>query len=88
MGKECRHPLTQSVLEFFGGRKMTIGQLEEESLDLGFSIKRMNQKPGGELGKRQRLLNTIKPSQMEVAPLHRTFVISHKRRLFKNTKGI
>ena len=30
----------------------------------------------------------IKPSQMEVAPLHRTFVISHKRRLFKNTKGI
>ena len=31
---------------------------------------------------------TIKPSQMEVAPLHRTFVISHKRRLFKNTKGI
>ena len=30
----------------------------------------------------------IKPSQMEVAPLHRTVVISHKRRLFKNTKGI
>ena len=30
----------------------------------------------------------IKPSQMEVAPLHRTLVISHKRRLFKNTKGI
>ena len=28
----------------------------------------------------------IKPSQMEVAPLHRTF--SHKRRLFKNTKEI
>ena len=58
MGKECRHPLTQSVLEFFGGRKMTIGQLEEERLDLGFSIKRRNQKPGGELGIRQRLLNT------------------------------
>ena len=30
----------------------------------------------------------IKPSQMEVAPLHRTLVIRHKRRLFKNTKGI
>ena len=30
----------------------------------------------------------IKPSQMEVAPLHRTVVISHKRRLFKNTKEI
>ena len=30
----------------------------------------------------------IKPSQMEVAPLHRTLVISHKRRLFRNTKGI
>ena len=30
----------------------------------------------------------IKPSQMEVAPIHRTFVISHKRRLFMNTKGI
>ena len=30
----------------------------------------------------------IKPSQMEVAPLHRTVVISHKRRLFKNTKDI
>ena len=28
----------------------------------------------------------IKPSQVEVAPLHRTFVISYKRRLFKNTK--
>ena len=34
------------------------------------------------------IFNKIKPSQMEVAPLHRTFVISHKRRLFKNTKGI
>ena len=33
-------------------------------------------------------VNLIKPSQMEVAPLHRTFVISHKRRLFKNTNGI
>ena len=30
----------------------------------------------------------IKPSQMEVAPLHRTVVISHKRRLFKNTNEI
>ena len=28
------------------------------------------------------------PSQMEVAPLHRTVDISHKRRLFKNTKEI
>ena len=30
----------------------------------------------------------IIPSQMEVAPLHRTVDISHKRRLFKNTKEI
>ena len=35
-----------------------------------------------------RELIQIKPSQMEVAPLHRTFVISHKRRLSKNTKEI
>ena len=35
-----------------------------------------------------RNYHKIRPSQMEVAPLHRTVVISHKRRLFKNTKGI
>ena len=40
------------------------------------------------LGQNIKLANLIKPSQMEVAPLHRTFVISYKRRLFKNTKGI
>ena len=29
---------------------------------------------------------TIKPSKMEVAPLHRTVDIRQKRRLLKNTK--
>ena len=30
----------------------------------------------------------IKPSQMEVAPLHRTFVISHKRRLKRDLRDV
>ena len=30
--------------------------------------------------------NKIKPSKMEVAPLHRTVDITQKRVLFKNTK--
>ena len=50
-------------------------------------ISTANKQLGEELGRGKRDF-TIKPSQMEVAPLHRTLVISHKRRLFKNTKGI
>ena len=38
--------------------------------------------------KRRVKVIAIKPSQIEVAPLHRTVVISHKRRLIRNTKGI
>ena len=33
-----------------------------------------------------RKLKKIKPSKMEVAPLHRTVDITQKRVLFKNTK--
>ena len=35
-----------------------------------------------------KVLSTIIPSQMEVAPLHCTVDITQKRRLFKNTKEI